>query len=177
MKSPKRSGTGLAVIIALVLATPGRVEAQVAFFSAIGYSAIGVGLGLGVGSKFGTECEGELCVAPGPAFGVLLGGVGGLLFGAELGLRASRRVAAGESVSEVHRRGLALGTVLGGAIVGAGLGGMSGNEAGVGLGALGGVGLAFALLGSRWDSFVGKTVQVRPAAVGGQAGVIALIWF
>ena len=104
MRATALCGTGLA-IIAVVLGTPTKANAQLTLLNATGYGGIGFTAGVLAGAAVGgTECDGFLCISPAMALGGLAGVVAGIVAGRKMALRAERNVRDGEALT--GRRGL-----------------------------------------------------------------------
>ena len=179
MRTTGLYGTGLAIILAVTLGTATKANAQLTLLNATGYGVIGFGAGAGAGALVGgTECHGDyFCLPPGMVIGSLAGLVTGIVAGRKMALRADRKVRDGEALTGGHRAALAVGSVIGGAILGVMIGGQVEQNTGSIIGMVAGAGLSVRYLRSRWGSFEGLPVQVRPAIVGGEAGVTARIRF
>ena len=176
MRATALCGTGLA-IIAVVLGTPTKANAQLTLLNATGYGGIGFTAGVLAGAAVGgTECDGYICISPAMAIGGLAGVVAGIVAGRKMALRAERNVRDGEALTGGHRAALAVGSVIGGAMLGGTVGGNVKREGAI-IGMVAGAGLSVLYLRSRWGSFEGRPLQVRPAIVGGDAGVTARIYF
>ncbi len=177
-----RCSTGLAILVALALGTPATVAAQLTLLNATGFGTIGMTAGLVAGAVIGgTECDGFICVPPAMAIGGVAGAVVGIASGGTMAGRANRMVRDGEAVTPRHRVALAAGSVIGGAALGAMLGGIVAqggrHEDAANIGMVAGAGVALLYLHSRWSAFKGQGVQIRPAIVGGEAGLTARIRF
>jgi hypothetical protein len=187
MKTLKRYCTGAALTLTLLVATTEGVDGQLAFLSGLGYGAVGGTIGLLVTS--GAECSGSqfICIPP----AMIVGGIGGMVAGGALGTHlarsAEKSVERGEPAKNLGA--LAVGTVLGGTVltmaVGSRILDRDGREGTV-LGspgqtaailAVAGGGLSVLYLRSRWDELSGKSVEVAPAVVGGEAGVTVRLRF
>ena len=188
MNRPNLIGIRVFVLVLLALATPARAQSQVTLLNATGYGSLGFATGLALTA--GAECSGFVCVPPEMVIASLAGGLTGIIVGAKIARRAEREMEAGEPVS--HLGALSVGTVLGGGVLGLVAGGILIGETGDQFGegtlfgsdeqtitifGLAGAGLGVLLLRSRWGDMTGGTLEVRPAIVGGEAGVTARIRF
>ena len=185
-KTVIRRSAGLVLILTLALAAPGN--AQLGTLNAIGYGAAGATLGLLATS--GAECTSswwEICIPTEMAIAGLGGLAAGMILGGKLGGSAEASVERGEPVNNLWAvtTGAALGGALLGVVVGLwlldsdpGSGTILGSdEQTTAILAVGGAGLATLYLWSRWDELTGKTLEVMPAIVGGEAGLTARIRF
>ena len=162
-----------ALVLALATATP--AEAQLTLLNAAGYGAAGATAG--VVATSGIDCSGSgfICI-PGEMVVATIGGLlAGVVIGANLGGNASASLERGEAVD--HLGPVVVGTVLGGATIGMMVGSAVAKSDEPAVFAFAGAALAALYLGSRWDEMTGAAFEVRPALVGGDAGLAARIRF
>lgn len=184
MKIVIRSGMVLALALSSALAAPRGAEAQLGLLNGVGYGAAGTALGLLVTS--GAECSGSgwICIPPEMVLGALGGLTVGAILGARLGSAAENQVARGEPVDNLGA--LAVGTVLGGAVISVGIGRqvlarddgstfIGGPERSATVLALAGGSLAVLYLRARWGEL--RAIEVTPAVVAGRPGVGARVRF
>lgn len=102
-------GSRCTLVLALLLLTPTPSHAQSwALVDALGYGAAGVGAGVLIDSDLS---------AFSPT--LLLGGAGGILFGARVGRSADTRLARGDELGNGHKAAVVAGSVLAGTALGA----------------------------------------------------------
>lgn len=176
------------VFVALLLAPlPSAGQASV-LLNSLGYGVAGATLGALATAN--ASCEGEfICIPTVTVFSTLGGAALGATLGAKSAKSANRDVAQGRTVGSGHLAAVAIGTVLGGATVGAVASAVLINPDGPGtiLGSdeqtfailtLTGAGLAVLHLRKTWGRLTGAQVDARPAIVGdGQPGIVAHIRF
>jgi len=176
------------VLLALLLTPLASAGQASIFLNSVGYGVAGATLGALVTAN--ASCEGEFICIPTIAVLSTLGGAAlGAAIGGKAAASANRDVAEGRIVGSGHLAAVTVGTVLGGATVGAVASALLINPEGEGtlLGSdgqtftiltLAGTGLAVLNLRRTWGRLTGVQVEARPAIVGdGQPGVVARIRF
>ena len=162
-----------ALALTLSLLTPLHAEAQASrFLTGIGYGVVGMAAGVAATSGATCDTSSFVCIPGEVIFGALIGGGLGTVLGARTASSANRAVAQGRPVGAGRVGVIAVGTVLGGATLGALASSLliNGEGAGTPLGSdehtvrvfmLAGATLGVLQLRGSWDSLTGR-VEVTP---------------
>lgn len=178
----------LIVIVAAATLAPTPVCSQsLILMNGLGYATAGAVVGIAATANSGCS-DSDWCIipdamAPALLFGALFGGAAGVAIAST----AEDEVAKGKPVGGAHLVALSIGTVLGGATLGATAGSVLVERMGLVLGSdmqtialctAAGAGYGVVRLRRRWNELRGRSVEVRPVVLnGGYRGIAVSIHF
>lgn len=172
------------LLLCLSAPTPSRAQASRGL-NALGYGAVGAAVGVAATANASCEGSGFICIPPETVLATIGGGLVGTILGSRLASGANAAVDEGRPLSSAHVAGITVGTLLGGATLGAivsipfispdGEGTIFGSdEQTLGILMAAGAALGASHLWRHWGELTGGGLAVRPGIMpDGQPGVAA----